>query len=175
MTEVAYFKNIAEQHLDIAHDTLITEGSEEKRCSFFRLGKSQELSAAIFNKAHFPCLVYADVRIRYNADNNTQAARRRKFHTLYVFSAVDQSISNEIDKQEAAYDAALEVAEEIISYMNEDQLNNGFCAAGFRFKPDMVVLDMEDLPASNLYGWRIQIESMSQKDFIKNPAKWIEP
>lgn len=175
MKAVAYFKSIAEQHADIAHDKPVSEGATDKRSSFFRLRKSQELSAAIFNQAHFPCLVYADSRIRYTSDNNTQASRRKEFHTLYVFQIVDEAILNQIDQEENAYEKAMDVAEEIISYMNEDQINNGFCAGGFRFKPDMVVLDMDDVPTAKLFGYRMQIETNTMKEFKKNPLKWIEP
>jgi hypothetical protein len=164
-----FFKGLAQNNKAIAHGVEI---DSEVRNSFHRMNDETELQAACVNFAHFPCLVHFGFDGRYSSQKSS-LAKRKLSNGLLILQKVEEATN--MDQREDAYDIAFDIAEQLLSWMNNEWLTKDSCGPFTNF--DLSRCNFLPYEVNgNLFGWLVNFEDEVWADEINNfdESKWYE-
>lgn len=140
----SFFKNLAQQHRDIRHEQPVSEGSAQKRLSFFR--SRNELQEK-YNAASFPCLVLDEYRGNINYDSH---AWDRMTATLMFLQKVPDATDEAAIG--TAKDKCKEIGFEFMAKLQRLMDTQGHNAPMPGFELNSVQYDFIGPLVDNLYG-----------------------
>jgi len=170
-----FFKLLATIHYEVRHDELIAGGNGMKRKSFIHIDNPEEITAAVMNQLHVPCV--AHINFEGKPINRKDSIRVRIANELLFLDKV--ATTTLLPTKEKAYAAALErsfnVMMDFISYMHNEYEEKERCGPFEDIDLNLFSWRMQDDYSDGFVGWTLtwadEVKATDLLGFDEN--KWI--
>lgn len=168
-TRISYFESLCYQHQLVRHGHTENDadGNPVERRGFIDVDDPmEELSSAVQNLLHYPCVVQVGFsgKLKYNEGS----AQDNLTHTLYFLQKTPPREAGNFPAQlKAAYNTAERVMRDFASKMWDEWVENGNCGALGNIDLDTFTYEKLEYIADTAVGWKLTFgESPLADDII---------